>query len=278
MAMAAGAMLQAFMRAASEDRYFRLSSWVRSFVELLPQYYAAEALTSLSNLREASYLAWNLLVTNRVLRDNIHKQGRRRSSWIESLRSSMPEFGSERGRRMKHLLMQGWLFVAIGAALIAVGGAFTTFGWNKLNLRSQLEAIVSGVAREWEINDTLLHKEPLFVSNEPDVLGSFGLYPRFKSSAIDSALSSGLFNPSNADEREFLRALADYETTIADVNARLTVSDNLALSTRDRAVVADHRVYVKGSRGFAAFGAEHQKLKGILEKQHRWALEKKFLN
>lgn len=187
-------------------------------------------------------------------------------------------FGLESERRMKHLLVQGWLFVAIGAASIAVGGALTTLGWNKLNLRSRLEAIVSGVAREWEINDTLLSKEPLFISSEPNVLGSFGLYPRFKSSAVDAALSSGLFNPYNAHERDFLRALADYETTVADVNARLTVSDNFVLSTRDRMAIADHRVHVKGSRGFAAFGAEHQKLKDILEKQHKWVLEKRFLN
>lgn len=179
---------------------------------------------------------------------------------------------------MKQLLLQGWLFVAIGAASIAIGGVCTTLGWNKLNLRSRLGAIVSGVAREWEINDTLLNKEPLFVSNETNVLGSLRLYPRFKSSAVDSALSSGLFNPSNPDDRDFLRSLADYETAVADVNARLDVSDNFVLSTKDKPAIADHRAHVKGSPGFAAFGDGHQKLRSILGKQHQWALENKFLD
>lgn len=179
---------------------------------------------------------------------------------------------------MKYLFVQGWSFVLLGAVLVAVGGVLATLGWDKLSLRSRFEAVVSGVAREWEINDVLVRKDPLFASEDPNVLGSFRLYPRFHSSAVDSALGSGLFRPSNPDERAFLRALADYETVIADVNARLSVSDNFVLSTRDMGAIADHRVQVKSSPGFAGFVAQHRKLRAALEAEYAWALTTKFLD
>ena len=75
------------------------------------------------------------------------------------------------------LLVQGWALIIIGAISIAVGATLTTLGWKKLDSHSRQKAIISGVAREWEINDTLLHKDLLFSSSDPTVLGSHRLYP-----------------------------------------------------------------------------------------------------
>lgn len=59
MAMVAGAMLRASMRAVSEDAFAAQNPWGLSTVELLPQHYAAEVLTSLSSFREAPYPCLN---------------------------------------------------------------------------------------------------------------------------------------------------------------------------------------------------------------------------
>jgi hypothetical protein len=177
-----------------------------------------------------------------------------------------------------NLITQGWVLVMIGAMSIAVGGTLTTLGWKKLDSYSRQKAVISGVAREWEINDTLLHKDALFISTDATVLGSHLLYPRFKSSALDVAVSSGLFRPSQAMERQALRVFADYETTIADINARLNVSDSFALSTQDQTAIAAHRAKVKSSAGLAGFSKEHAKLKEFLERNYGWSLKERFLD
>jgi len=179
---------------------------------------------------------------------------------------------------MNSLFVQGWLLILVGAISIAVGGVLATLGWKTLDSRSHLRAVISGVAREWEINDTLLRTEPLFTTGDSSILGSHCLYPRFKSSAIDAAISSGLFNPSDPNQRLALRILADSEATISDVNARLAVSDNFVLSTTDQVAIADHRVVVTKSAGMVGFMKEHTKLKELLEKQYAWALRQKFLD
>jgi hypothetical protein len=178
---------------------------------------------------------------------------------------------------MDRFFVTGWLFVIIGALAIGIGGFLTTSGWNRLNQHSQMKSLIIAIAREWEINNTLL-KDPLFTSPDENMLGSYRLYPRFKVSALNNALISGLFSSSYSKDREFLRIIADYEATISDINSRLNVSDNFVISTRDIAAIANHRRYIVQSPGFQGLLKQHERVKDFIDKNHCWAMKAKFLN
>jgi hypothetical protein len=179
---------------------------------------------------------------------------------------------------MEHLLVRGWLLVIVGAAVIGVGGVLTTLGWNKLSSRSQMMNLLMAIAHEWEINNTLLYMEPLFNSDDDAILMSRCLYPRFKRSAMNNALTSGLFHPSVDDAKRFLRTIADYETVVADVNARLDVSDNLATTSENVVKIGEHRRHLQTSRGFTDFKKQHQKLYELLKTNYPLALKDAFLD
>lgn len=179
---------------------------------------------------------------------------------------------------MDRLLITGWLFVMIGAVAIGVGGVLTTLGWNRLSRRSQMKSLIAAIAREWEINDTLLKNDPLFTATDDETLGSHRLYPRFKVSALNNALTSGLFSSSATKDQTLLRAIADYETVISDVNSRLDVSDNFVISTQDSAAISKHRSHVLQSPGFKGLLDQHQAMKDLLERNYSWVLIEKFLD
>lgn len=168
---------------------------------------------------------------------------------------------------MDQLLIRGWLFVIVGALAIGGGGVLATLGWNTLNRRSEVRGLVTAIAREWKINDILL-RDPLFTPTRGDILGSKRLYPRFKTSALNNALASGLLSATDPKGQALLTAVADYETSIADTNARLDVSDNFVLSTPDTKAIVEHRRQIVQSPGFTGFLGQHEKVKNLLLKDH----------
>ncbi len=85
-----------------------------------------------------------------------------------------------------------------------------------------------------------------------------------------------MFHLSEDDARQFLRAIAEYEMTVADVNARLDVSDNLATTEKNTAVIGAHRRTVQTSTGFKSFKERHQKLYNFLEMKYPWSLKHIF--
>lgn len=157
----------------------------------------------------------------------------------------------------------GRLLIVVGALLLAGAGVLTTSGWNALQETSRMRALVAGVAVEWEINDTKILKDALFNPRDSVDLMSYGLYPRFKTSAIDAILSSGLFDAREASDMTLMMGIIDYQTSIEDINARLDVSDQFALSTLNRHAVAQHRRLVLDSVGFKSFIQVHRTV-GIL--------------
>lgn len=172
---------------------------------------------------------------------------------------------------MDHLFIRGSMFVLIGAIVLAVGGVMTTLGWNILSERSQIRNLISAVARQWEINNKLLTADPLFNGSDEEVLKSHRLYPRFYTNATDAVLASGLFNPKDKADREFLRMIADYQSTINDVNSRLGVSDGFVTSTRDLNDILAHRRLVLESAGFQGLLLKHTATGKFLKTYYGWA-------
>lgn len=174
-------------------------------------------------------------------------------------------------------LVRGGLLVLIGGLLIAGGGIFTTLGWNTLRERSQMRALVSGLAREWEINNKLLAKDPLLTGTDDAALRSHALYPRFYTNAASAILTSGLFDPTNGRDRTLLHAVADYQESALDTNGRLAVSDSFVAHTEDAQRIRAHRLTLLQSLGFKSFKALHLKVGDLLRGEYAWA-QRPFLD
>lgn len=179
---------------------------------------------------------------------------------------------------MDSLLVRGWVFIVIGAITIGIGGVLTTLGWTRLNESNQMRNLIYSVAREWEINNTILFKDPLFNSADEKVLGSHMLNKRLKNSALNNVLTSGLFISTVKKDRTFLRQVADYEDIIKDFNSRLSMTDNFVLATLDPGKIMEHRKIIVTSIGFKEFIDEHMKMKTILNTNYPWAKDATFLN
>ena len=179
---------------------------------------------------------------------------------------------------MDSLFLRGWVFIVVGAVIIGIGGVLTTLGWTRLNESTQMRNLIYSVAREWEINNTILFKDPLFNSTDEKVIGSRMLNKRLKNSALNNVLTSGLFNSNIKKDRTFLRQVADYEDIIKDFNSRLSVTDNFVLATSDPEKIIEHRKNIVTSVGFKGFIDEHTRMKTILDTNYPWAKDATFLN
>jgi hypothetical protein len=178
---------------------------------------------------------------------------------------------------MSYLIIKGWAFIIIGAVLIGIGGVTTTLGWNYLSTKSKIVDILRAVRHEIEINETYL-KDPLFVSNDESLLASRRLYPRFKSSSLTVLLTSGQFNASRKTDRGLLRATADYESSVLDINARLDVSDNLVILKAKPDVVLEHRKLVRESSALKGMISQQNALKEFIAENYPSVKAKHFLD
>lgn len=120
-------------------------------------------------------------------------------------------------------------------------------------------------------------KDPLFTSTDPNVLGSRRLYPRFKTSSSNSLLSSGLLDASRDLDRELLRATADYEASLQDINARLDVSDNMVVVRAETDAVVQHRAKVRDSSALKGMVAIQSSLHNLLRSSYRSAIPTDFV-
>lgn len=178
---------------------------------------------------------------------------------------------------MGEVMLRGWIYVIIGVIAIGFGGVLSTLGWNTVNKYSQMKALIIAVAREWELNESIL-KDKLFNKDEVVALGSRKLYPRLRSNALNTFLSSGIFTAQNIKNRNFLKNVADYEYAISDTNSRLNVSDNFILSTQDTEAIMKHRKHVIESKGFKGFLDTHSFFRQALVENYKWVFNEQFLN
>lgn len=177
---------------------------------------------------------------------------------------------------MENVLCRGYFYVIIGVIAIGFGGVFSTLGWNTINKYSRMKELIIAIAREWEINETIL-KDDLFNQSKEDILGSRVLYPHFKSNSLNAILSSGVFSSKSSKNRKLLRIVADYEYTITDINSRLAVSNNFIVSTPDNEAIRKHHKYVIESPGFKGFLQEHSNFRRELSENYKWSFSEKFL-
>jgi hypothetical protein len=156
-----------------------------------------------------------------------------------------------------------------GTRCIGDGGALTTQGWNALNKHNERVALLTALAREWALNDSLRKGRPLAIpENDPNLGDNHDLYPLFTATVSRQISTSGLFTEGKAD-RVLLAisvayALAEQEFNqyASWMNYSLTHKD---LNSSERATI--YRSF-QGSRPIKDFDMTHSLLHTYLLGRH----------
>ena len=167
-------------------------------------------------------------------------------------------------------MQNGWLLIASGALIVALGGVITTFGWIRINDGTKMRSLTSAVAREWEINDALRQKLSMSYIATAEATLKYRLHTRFGTSALNNALGSGLFSLGSKKDKEFLKDLADYKIAINEVNHRLDFLDRSITFETDLATIRRHRKAFIFSDLYIVFVRRHRLFKEDLEKKYSW--------
>ena len=181
------------------------------------------------------------------------------------------------GGHMDELLIRGWILIIIGALLIGSGGVFTTLGWSRLGDRAKKHSLIKSVVREWLINDGLISA---ITDKAYQVNSSFAerQYPRFKTTALNGVLISGLFESGSKKNVLFMRKVADYETVITEANFRLEMIHAQITHEQNENTVADTiKEFTLKDKVFQNFMRQHRYIKEVLQKNFSWVdLENSF--
>ena len=173
---------------------------------------------------------------------------------------------------MDYSLFRGWGFIVVGALAIGTGGVFTTLGWSVISERTQINNLIRGVVREYEINESLRSEMLSAGLSTPDFY-KFRLYARFKTTALSSLLRSGLLKSSSKKNKVFLKNIADYEVAINEANYRLDYGDRSIPSDTDLDTIINNRKDIYSTEGFRAFVRLQYRFKEILEQNYNWVRE-----
>jgi hypothetical protein len=106
-----------------------------------------------------------------------------------------------------------------GMECVGGGGNKTTQGWNMVGKHDDKLALITGLARDWAINDIKLGLPPLTIpDNDPNFGKLQRLYPRFKITASRQILESGLFTSKDGSDAALLAITTFYEMVMDDYN------------------------------------------------------------
>lgn len=86
----------------------------------------------------------------------------------------------------------GWLLITLGAILIALGGILGTYGWQRKSQDDQKTNLIRSVAAEMLLNMNILD-DVAYTETNTTKLSKFVVFPRLKTTALEGAISSGLF-------------------------------------------------------------------------------------
>jgi len=179
---------------------------------------------------------------------------------------------------------QGWgVRLAVGSAclvpgalLVGGGGCLTTRGWSLVEQQERLKAHLIAIAQEWDVNDMVLSKCPLFTSDDERVLGKRTMFPRFKVSALNRALTSGLLRPASARDRSLLEVLTFYEVALSDVNEMLDLFDTSMARITDSAQVVESRRALREGKKLDYLRTFHVRLMELLKREYPQAWQERI--
>ena len=114
------------------------------------------------------------------------------------------------------------LLIVIGTILIAAGGLLATYGWNARSQEAQKSGLVRGVAAELLMNLSVI-SDPKFTETDEEKLSQFVIFPRLQITALEAAVSSGLFL--NEQDRLYLTRVVNLRELLNDFNLRLNFTE-----------------------------------------------------
>jgi hypothetical protein len=158
---------------------------------------------------------------------------------------------------------------------IALGGLFTTQGWNLLSDHRQDQALIRALVAEWRINDL---KTTIITTQRDKMLasdyGNFRCFPRLSADQLQGSLRSSLFAATGKEDRAFLEVLFSYYLAMSELNGGLDQLHRVyaTLTTPQmRQVVFE---YVFGVRQrYDAFAEEHARVGEVLRRDYGWAYD-----
>jgi hypothetical protein len=114
------------------------------------------------------------------------------------------------------------LLILVGTLLIAVGGIVATYGWNAKTEAAQKAGMIRAVAAELTMNLSIINDQAIV---EPDdkKLSAFVMFPRMLTTALEGAISSGLFLQEK--DRLFLTRAANLHELLLGFNQRLRFTE-----------------------------------------------------
>ncbi len=179
-------------------------------------------------------------------------------------------------------MLAAWAYVIVGTILVAVGGLFATFGWNKIRSEEQRRGVIVGVAREVRLNDRMIKQAVKLVAKWPhrsknDIFS----YEAYRNTHVSAALTSGLFRVEKGVDAELLQALERYEAAISRFNAflRIVGLQNPGIFIKSHLIHAQPDMWPANyhealAEPFEALITEQERIMGMLQHKYNDAFRK----
>lgn len=175
---------------------------------------------------------------------------------------------------LARLIANPSFLIVVGSILIGLGGFLATYGWdlrssedtrraleqraaNDLAVRRQ--TILRTLAAEYVSNEAVL-KAPAFVERDDNQLSKFAIFPRLQTTAITTAIASGLF--AAPADNELFTALFEFQHIAGDFNNRLQTTENAALQNRESILYT--RTKLRDGKTLSSVRAHLQRLGRVL--------------
>lgn len=124
--------------------------------------------------------------------------------------------------------------ILFGVTILSVGGICTTYGWESKFSNDQKKAIIRSVASEIMININIVRDEKFNVNNLDSA--GFVIYPRFSCIALESIITSGLFN--GEIDKELYTRVFEMVELVNSFNHRLDFIENMLMKASKDDIVS----------------------------------------
>jgi hypothetical protein len=173
-----------------------------------------------------------------------------------------------------------WIRAVCIAIVIAVGALLTTLGWNNMSLREQRNNLIQAVTQEWFMNCAHLAAPPMKGEvhyKEQDGKLIPYRFPTFRSAALNTVLSSGLWDYGNQMDREFLETMSNYERGIAYANYKFRGYEDAFSRIRDPNEAIKQRIKVRSLTyekvWFKLFKDNQNQVGKLIWSDYKWAIQ-----
>ncbi len=172
------------------------------------------------------------------------------------------------------------VLIIYGLHMVGKGGTLTTKGWNYISLGEQRNNLIQAVTQEWFMNCAHLAAPPMkgevhYKEQDGELIRY--RFPTFRSAALNTVLSSGLWDFGNQTDRKFLETMSDYERNIAYANYKFRSYEDALSRIRDpnEAIKQSKKVrsFTYEKVWFKLFKDKQNQLGKLIWSDYKWAIQ-----